>query len=69
MDKEPSLVVSGLRFLGVPFLDGNMFKQGIIYCNRYIVVNFVNFLFDMELHPRLTYSLIARVDISVSHIC
>ena len=38
------MISAGLMFPGITFLDGNMFNQVIIYCNRDIVIDFVNFL-------------------------
>ena len=38
------MMASGLRFLDIPFLDRSMFKQVIMSYNRYLVINFMNFL-------------------------
>ena len=35
---------AGMRLLDIPFFDGNMFKQVIVSCKRYLVIDFVNFL-------------------------
>ena len=38
------MMADGMRLLDIPFLDGNMFKQVIMYCTRDLVINFVNSL-------------------------
>ena len=35
------MMAAGMRYLDIPFLDGNMFKQVIMYYTRDIVINFV----------------------------
>ena len=37
------MMAAGLRYLDIPFLYGNMFKQVIMSCNRNIVINVLNF--------------------------
>ena len=38
------MMAAGLRLLDVPFLDADIFKQVIMSCTRYLVINFVIFL-------------------------
>ena len=37
-------IAAEMRSLDIPVLDGKMFKQVIMSCIRYLVINFVNFL-------------------------
>ena len=41
-------MADGLRSLDILFLDGEMFKQVIMSCNRYIVIDFKDFLSGIE---------------------
>ena len=38
------MMAAGLRLLDITFLDGDMFKQVIMFLTRYLFIKFVNFL-------------------------
>ena len=46
--RDPRMMAYGMSLPDIPFFDGNMFKQVIMYCTRYLVIDFVNFLEVME---------------------
>ena len=41
---DPGIIASGMRSLGIPFFDGNMFRKVIMYGTKDLVSNYAYFL-------------------------
>ena len=63
------MIDAGLRSLDIPLLYLDMFRQVTMSWTGDLVINFVNFLYDMEWQPYLTRSLIVCIYRSMNPMC